>query len=449
MIEILNNIFFFVVALGILVAVHEWGHYYVAKLCGVKILRFSIGFGKPIYQRLTSSGMEFVIAAIPLGGYVRMLDGRVDDVVPEQQSVAFNNQPVSQRIAIVAAGPIVNFIFAIFASMLIGLLGFSAPKPVVQEVEQNSFMYRAGVQPYDQIIAIGGKSTQDWREVIFQLSTFSGEQNMPFTVMSENGLQRNLVAPINGWKIDPDEPDLLGAFGIQRFAPEVTTTIAVVSEDTPASRAGIRENDKILEINGTTQEKWSQMVEIIEANPNESATFLVSRDGAFQRIEVTFGEHPEREGVGFLGVIPFREAYPEDFIHRVQYGPIGAFAYGVQEMIDISSLTLTMLGKLIVGDVSVKNLSGPVSIAQGAGNSANAGLIAFLSFLALISVNLGIINLLPVPMLDGGHLMYFFFEWITGKPVSESVQEIGMRVGGLLILALMATAIFNDIIRNI
>lgn len=449
MTEILNNIFFFVVALGVLVAVHEWGHYYVAKLCGVKILRFSIGFGKAIYKRTTSTGMEFVIAAIPLGGYVRMLDCRVDDVSQYEQKVAFDMQPVWQRIAIVAAGPLVNFIFAIFASMVIGLIGFSAPKPVIQDVEQDSFMYQAGVQPLDQIVAIDGKSTQDWREVIFQLSTFSGEQSMPFTVLSENGLQKNLIAPINGWKIDPDEPDLLGAFGIQRYIPEVTTAIGLVSENTPASRAGIRVNDKILEINGTSQEKWSQMVEIIEANPNETVSFLVLREGVLERLDVTFGEHPERPGVGYLGVVPIREAYPEKFIHQVQYGVFGAFAYGVQEMIDISNLTLTMLGKLIVGDVSVKNLSGPVSIAQGAGNSANAGLIAFLSFLALISVNLGIINLLPVPMLDGGHLMYFFIEWITGKPVSESVQEIGMRVGGILILALMVTAIFNDIIRNI
>lgn len=449
MTEILNNIFFFVVALGVLVAVHEWGHYYVAKLCGVKILRFSIGFGKAIYKRTTSTGMEFVIAAIPLGGYVRMLDCRVDDVSQYEQKVAFDMQPVWQRIAIVAAGPLVNFIFAIFASMVIGLIGFSAPKPVIQDVEQDSFMYQAGVQPLDQIVAIDGKSTQDWREVIFQLSTFSGEQSMPFTVLSENGLQKNLIAPINGWKIDPDEPDLLGAFGIQRYIPEVTTAIGLVSENTPASRAGIRVNDKILEINGTSQEKWSQMVEIIEANPNETVSFLVLREGVLERLDVTFGEHPERPGVGYLGVVPIREAYPEKFIHQVQYGVLGAFAYGVQEMIDISNLTLTMLGKLIVGDVSVKNLSGPVSIAQGAGNSANAGLIAFLSFLALISVNLGIINLLPVPMLDGGHLMYFFIEWITGKPVSESVQEIGMRVGGILILALMVTAIFNDIIRNI
>ncbi|MEM0910451.1 MAG: RIP metalloprotease RseP [Pseudomonadota bacterium] len=449
MIEILNNIFFFVVALGILVAVHEWGHYYVAKLCGVKILRFSIGFGKPIYQRVTSAGMQFVIAAIPLGGYVRMLDGRVDDVTPAEQQVAFNYQPVWQRIAIVAAGPAVNFIFAVFASMIIGLIGFSAPKPVIQGIEEDSFMYHAGVQPLDQIVAIDGKSTQDWREVVFQLSTFSGEQNMPFTVMSENGLQKNLVAPINGWKIDPDEPDLLGAFGIQRYLPEVTTTIAMVSENTPAAIAGIKVNDEILEINGTTQENWSQMVEIIEANPNETVTFLVSRNDVFERLEVTFGEHPDRPGVGYLGVVPYREAFPDNFIHQVQYGIFGALAYGVQEMIDISSLTLTMLGKLIIGDVSVKNLSGPVSIAQGAGNSASAGLIAFLSFLALISVNLGIINLLPVPMLDGGHLVYFFVEWVTGKPVSESVQEIGMRIGGLLILALMATAIFNDIVRNI
>ena len=448
MIEIARNILFFVIALGILVAVHEWGHYYVAKLCKVKILKFSIGFGKPLYRRVTSSGMEFVIAMIPLGGYVRMLDGRVDDVTPEQESVAFNFQPVWQRFAIVAAGPIVNFIFAIFAFAAIGMIGQQSAKPIVGEITENTYAAASGLSTGDQILAVGRHDTRDWRDVTIELSTFSGETNIPLTVKQNNGVTNTINLPINGWKIDPDQSDLFTALGFAPFRPALTTSLGFVEEDSPADRAGLMQNDNIEKIDGSSMENWSQIVGFIEQRPNQTALVEVVRDERPLVLEVTFGQKPQNPEQGYLGVIPFQEAWPKEYVQNIQLGFFAAVVDGTEQTWRLMGVTLEMLGKLLTGDVSVKNLSGPISIAQGAGVSASIGIVAFLSFLALISVNLGIINLLPLPILDGGHLVYFTIEWITGKPVSEAVQEVGFKIGGLLLFAVMATAIVNDVLRN-
>lgn len=448
MIDIIRNIFFFVLALGVLVAVHEWGHYYVAKLCKVKILRFSIGFGKPIYQRVTASGMEFVIAMIPLGGYVRMLDGRVDDITKQEEAVAFNFQPVWQRFAIVAAGPIVNFIFAIFALAAIGMIGQQTPKPIVGEIAPQSFASQSMLASGDEIISIDGHTIRTWRDVAIELSTFSGEQSIPMSVRSTNGVNREVSLPINGWKIDPDESDLFTALGFQPFRPALSTTLGFVEDNSPAASAGLLIDDKIEKLDGTPLDNWGQIVGFIEERPNQTATALIIREGQEIELDVVFGQKTDNPEQGYLGVIPYQDTWPQDYVLDLQLGFFDAMVEGTAQTWRLMGVTLKMLGKLLTGDVSVKNLSGPISIAQGAGMSASIGIVAFLSFLALISVNLGIINLLPLPILDGGHLMYFTIEWITGKPVSEAIQEVGFKVGGLILFAVMATAIINDILRN-
>jgi regulator of sigma E protease len=448
MIDIIRNIFFFVIALGILVAVHEWGHYYVAKLCKVKILRFSIGFGKPIYQRVTSSGMEFVIAMIPLGGYVRMLDGRVDEITKQDEAVAFNFQPVWQRFAIVAAGPIVNFIFAIFALAAIGMIGQQTPKPIVGEIAPQSFAAQSRLASGDEILSIGGHEVRNWRDAAIELSTFSGEQNIPLTVRASNGVTQALTIPVNGWKIDPDEADIFTALGFQPFRPQVTRKLGFIEEDSPAARAGLLVDDEIEKLDGTPLENWGQIVGFIEQRPNQTATAIINRDGQQLALDVTFGQKADNPEQGYLGVIPYQDTWPEEYVLDLQLGFFDAMVEGTAQTWRLMGVTLKMLGKLLTGDISVKNLSGPISIAQGAGVSASIGIVAFLSFLALISVNLGIINLLPLPILDGGHLMYFTIEWITGKPVSEAIQEVGFKIGGVILFAVMATAIFNDILRN-
>ncbi|WP_395344537.1 RIP metalloprotease RseP [Ningiella sp. W23] len=447
--EIVRNIFFFVIALSILVAVHEWGHYYVAKLCKVKVLRFSIGFGKPLYKRITSSGMEFVIAAIPLGGYVRMLDGRVDEVRPEEESVAFNFQPVWQRIAIVAAGPIVNFIFAIFALAAIGMIGQQFAKPIIGEIIEQSYAASSGLSVGDQVLAIGDHETSNWRDVTIELSTYSGEDVIPITVKTDRGFTQTLNIDIAGWKIDPEQSDLFTALGFQPYRPEPTKTIGFIQADSPAQLGGLQINDTFEKIDGTNVENWSQTVQLIEQLADERVILEVLRNDELVELEVTIGSREDQPEAGFLGINPIQEPWPQEYVQEVQLGFFAALVEGTKQTWRLMGVTLEMLGKLLTGDVSVKNLSGPISIAQGAGVSASFGIVAFLSFLALISVNLGIINLLPLPILDGGHLLYFTIEWITGKPVSEAIQEIGFKVGGVLLFMVMATAIINDILRNI
>ncbi|MFT6269366.1 MAG: regulator of sigma E protease [Alphaproteobacteria bacterium] len=448
MLPIIWNIASFVIALSILVAVHEWGHYYVAKLCKVKILKFSIGFGKPLYKRVTSSGMEFIIASIPLGGYVRMLDGRVDQVSTQDLDVCFDLKPVSQRMAIVAAGPIVNFLFAILALMLAGMLGSQTSKTVVGEVLPNSYAQEAGLLVKDEIVKVGERNVKDWQEVSIEMVRYSGDSSMPITVKDANGLVREKTLPIKGWKLDPDSTDLFGALGFAPFSPALTKTLAAVGPDTPAGKAGLAVNDEIMKLDGTPMKNWGQIVQYIEARPNQTIEVELLRDGSTSNISMTLGQKPEQADQGYLGVSPSREAWPAQYIVEVKEGPIDALVSGTQSTWRLMTVTLEMLGKLLSGDLSVKSLSGPISIAQGAGAHASYGLVAFLGFLAIISVNLGIINLLPLPILDGGHLLYFTIEWITGKPVSEAIQEVGLKIGGVILFAVMATAIFNDILRN-
>lgn len=449
MTSIIWNILSFVVALSILVAVHEWGHYFVARLCKVKVLRFSIGFGKPLYKRVTSTGMEFVIAAVPLGGFVRMLDGRVDEISTQDLDVAFDQKPVLQRMAIVAAGPIVNFIFAVFALMAIGMLGTQSVKPIVGEVIPNSYAQQAQIQNYEEIIAVGERKVENWQDVSLELVRYSGENSIPLQVKTPNGSLEMRDLPINGWTLDPDSRDLFGDLGFKRFEPKVTKVLAYVEEDGPAALGGLQVNDEIIKIDGTPMTNWGQIVGYIETRANQELAIDLLRNGANRSVVVNLGARNDDASKGYLGVVTSREAWPEEYIITTKLGPINAFFSGVDDTWRLMSTTVKMLGKLLTGDLSVKSLSGPISIAQGAGAHASYGLIAFLGFLALISVNLGIINLLPLPILDGGHLLYFTIEWITGKPVSEAIQEVGFKIGGALLFMVMVTAIFNDVLRNI
>jgi regulator of sigma E protease len=447
-IDILWNIGAFVVALGLLVAVHEWGHYYVARLCGVKVLRFSIGFGKPIYSRITSTGMEFVIAAIPLGGYVKMLDGRVDELTKEDESVAFNFQPVWQRFAIVAAGPGINFIFAIVISALVFMIGQTTGKPIIGEIAEGSYISQAGIQEGDKFIAIGEQSTNTWKSVNIELMSYIGKDSIPLTIERSSGELSEVLMKLPNWEFDPEDGSIFNSIGFEVYRPRVSTVVADLVKDSPAERAGIQQKDQITKLNGTLIDEWRQIQDYVAANANQPVIVQVDRDGVLQEFNLVLGERETPEGkTGSLGIYPLQEAWPETHIFNYQSGPFEALVNGTKETWRLMTFTVQMLGKFVSGDVAVKNLSGPISIAQGAGMSASYGIIAFLGFLALISVNLGIINLLPLPMLDGGHLMYFTYEGITGKPVSEAAQEIGFRIGGVLLLMLMATAIFNDISR--
>ena len=448
MFEFLRNAGAFIIALGILVAVHEWGHYYVARLCGVYVKRFSIGFGKPIWSKVDKHGTEFALAAIPLGGYVRMLDERVDEVPPELASQAFNNKSVGKRMAIIAAGPGVNFIFAAIALYVMFLIGISTIKPVIGEVSPDSIAAKAGLAGNMEIIAVGSRETPDWEAVNLELMSYIGQQSMPVTVVSQSDSARQRVLDIAGWNFDPDSESPLRSLGISPFRPGATLTVAYVAEQTAASEAGLQQNDEIVALDGQPVTAWQDLVAQIKHRPGEQVEIRVNRAGQTYNLSATIGRRDTPEGQdGYLGVSPYAEAWPEGYVFTHQYGVFEAMGKAVDKTWRLMTLSIEMIGKLVTGDVSVKNLSGPISIAQGAGSSVGYGLVYFLSFLALISVNLGIVNLLPLPMLDGGHLMYFTIEWLTGKPVSEEIQEWGFKIGAMLLFTIMSIAIFNDITR--
>jgi regulator of sigma E protease len=438
----------FIVALGILVAVHEWGHFWVARRCGVKVLRFSIGFGKPLWSRTDRKGTEYVIAAIPLGGYVRMLDDRLDEIKPEEEHVTFNSQPVLSRIAIIAAGPGVNFLFAIVALYLMYLIGVQSVRPVIGNITPTSIAAQSGLSENVRISKVGDREVKDWNAINLEFVSHIGKDTMAITTYTPaNMSEKEFELDISSWKFDPDKESAIRSVGIQPFRPTVTTIIDIVAKDSPAERAGIKNQDKLLSIDGTPVEKWEQIGEHLAGKANQEVGVMVLREGREVPIMVTVGAREGQPEVGYLGVVPQSEPWPEEYIFNHQYGPVAALGAAMDNTWRLMTLSVEMIGKLLTGDVSVKNLSGPISIAKGAGTSASYGLVYFLSFLALISVNLGIINLLPLPILDGGHLMYYTFELITGKPVPESIQEVGFRIGAVLLFMLMAVAITNDIAR--
>ncbi|NMP16805.1 sigma E protease regulator RseP [Thalassotalea sp. Y01] len=451
MFEFLWNLGSFVVALGLLVTVHEYGHFWVARKCGVRVERFSVGFGKTLWRRFDKQGTEYVVALIPLGGYVKMLDGRVDDVSEADKPYAFDGKSVYQRIAIVAAGPIANFLFAIVAFYIMFLIGMTNLKPIVGEVEANSIAAQAGITSESEIISIADKRTLDWQAVNMGLVGHIGDPKIEIeTRASDTTYVQKHTLDTRDWQFEPSETTAMQSLGFSPFMPEIMPIVARVVENQAAANAGILLEDEIIAVNGQKIDgNWQRFVDTIVQNPNRSVAITVVRAGQEQTINVLVGTQTDNEGrsLGYVGLSPTLSPWPESHKVEIAYGPIEAAGKAVDSTWNLIVLSFDMIGKLFTGQVSVNNLSGPIAIAQGAGSSAGVGLVYFLSFLALISVNLGIINLLPLPILDGGHLLYYSIELVTGKPVSEKVQEIGFKIGALVLLTLMSIAIVNDVSR--
>lgn len=449
--ELLWNLASFIIALGILVAVHEYGHFWVARRCGVIVEKFSIGFGKSLWSKKGKDGTEYSISMIPLGGYVKMLDERVDDVPEELKKHAFNNRPLWQRSAIVAAGPIANFIFAVFACWLAFMIGVTALKPVVGHIDNNSIFSQAGIESGVELKAISGIKTSDWEAVNMAIVSHIGDESMTVTYSDKNNIGVDITKnlDLSEWAFDPEKDSPMVSLGFLPYRPQLTLNIANVSTNSAAEKSGLLVGDSLVSINGVKLAEWQDMVNAIQANPNKTIELTILRDGVETTLALTPDSKENAKGdvIGFAGVSPVFEQWPEGYRYEKQYGPIVALGKAIEKTGSIIDLTLTMTKKLFTGDVALNNLSGPISIAKGAGTTAEYGLVSFLGFLALISVNLGIINLLPLPVLDGGHLLFFAIEGITRKPVSERVQEIGYKVGTAMIMSLMAVALFNDFMR--
>lgn len=454
--SLLFTILSFIVALGILITVHEFGHFWVARKLGVKVLRFSVGFGKPLLtfrgRGLTpeDKGTEYVLAAIPLGGYVKMLDEREGEVPEEELERSFNRKSLPVRTAIVVAGPVFNFIFAILAFWLINVTGDMGARPLVGAVAEGSIAAEAGFQPGDEFVSVADRITPTWETVVYGLLTESASgDDLAVKVLVADGYEEERQLP-GGQLIELAENGrLLERIGLTPKRPQVPPVIDQLAPGEAAEQAGIQSGDRILSINGEPLEVWDELVEAIKKLPGKPATLEIERQGAIETIGLIVGSR-EVDGkvIGRIGAGPH---VPEDLFDQyrveVRYGPVEAIGVATAKTWDMSVFMLKMLGQMLKGEISVKNLSGPISIAQTAGKTASYGAIQFLKFLALVSISLGVLNLLPVPVLDGGHLLFFLVEAIKGSPLSEAAQAQGQRIGMALLLALMGLAFYVDLSR--
>ncbi len=444
------NLGAFLLALGILIAVHEFGHFWVARRCGVYVERFSIGFGKAIWQRKGKDGTEYTLAMIPLGGYVKMLDERVEAVPEHQRHMAFNNKKLWQRSAIVAAGPFANFVFAVFAYWVVYLIGVPAVKPVIGEVAPQSIAAQGGIAPGMELKSISGIETPDWESVNMAMISHIGDKQMAVTLTEPHtNVDVKRTLNLTDWSYDPERENVLTTLGLTPYTPAITLVISQLVDNGAAINAGFQLNDKIIAVDGEPIKQWQTFADLVRENPGKTLNVEVLRDNAPLTLALTPAIKDLKDGskVGYVGIAPKVDAWPEDYRINLQFGPIESVAKATEKTWQLVTLTFDMVTKLVTGDVAIKNLSGPISIAKGAGMTADFGLVYFLGFLALISVNLGIVNLLPLPVLDGGHLMFFAIEAVTRRPVSEKIQDIGYRVGSAILVALMAIALFNDFTR--
>ncbi len=442
----------FIVALGLLITIHEFGHYWVARKVGVKVLRFSIGFGKPLwrYQR-SEDDTEFVIAAIPLGGYVSMLDEREGDVPESLRDKAFNRQKIHHRVAIVLAGPVFNFIFAIFLYWMMFVVGLPGIKPVVGAIEANSVAAEVDIRIGDQIVAVDGQETATWGAASLEvLAKNLNQEQLRITVADEWQQTREVELML------PEVGDEFGKQGgLQRLGltprrPHIEAVIGKVLDNSPAARAGLLVGDKLLAADDQPVTGWMAWVTYVRDRPEQSISLRVLREGTERTLTIT-PEKVEESGVSFgkigAGVTLQRHTIPDELLAVQQYGPFEAVLASFNKTWDMSLMTLQIMGRMLTGQVSLDNLSGPLTIAQYAGYSAQGGLPTFLAFLAVISLSLGVLNLLPIPMLDGGHLLYYLIEFIKGSPLSDESQALGLRIGMFCILMLMSVALYNDLIR--
>lgn len=445
MTEFLGSVGWFIVTLGLLITFHEFGHFWVARRLGVRVLRFSVGFGRPLWRRMGRDGTEYVVAAIPLGGYVKMLDERETEVPSELAGESFNRQPVWGRIAIVAAGPLANILFAIGAFWLMFVVGKPDFRPIVDE--PTGIALAAGLKAGDELTRIGQQPVSTWSEATIALVRIAlARDDVEIEVRETDGDVRRLRLAVSEVPRQLDERDALAAIGIRARAPSVPAVVGSVVSGLPAAAAGLRAGDLIETVNGQAVADFRSLIEIVqtEASRDPSMVLALRRDGV--GIDVRVEARSTRDADGstrwMIGIAP-----PDVHDAVRSHGPFAALPAAVGETWRMTTTTLEFLGRMLVGHASLENVAGPVGIAQTANSSASMGLAWFLSFLALMSLSIGILNLLPIPILDGGHLLYYLIEIVKGSPVSDRVMATGHYVGILMLGGLMALAFYNDIAR--
>ena len=451
MLDLLITFVAFIVAISVLVAFHEYGHFWMARRCGVKVLRFSVGFGKPLWSRVSKAGTEYVIALIPLGGYVKMLESSEPNLTPAQKQQAFDTQPVGKRFAIVAAGPIFNFIFAIAAFWCVFLAGVEQQIPYIGEIMPRSIADKAGLKTGQEILQIGDVKTNSWPAVVREMVPFIGEQSeILIQTESPSGEQRLHRLDLSQWQGASRHVGLFESLGIEPLREPLEPLIESVVDNEPAQIGGLRPGDLIISANDEAMDDWNVFVKVIHENALKPIFLQVKRGGQLIDLEIT----PRIKSVlndpdkGYLGIKPvLPDNYGQSLMRLERYNPLEALQISCVKTWDYITMTFMVLGKMVTQDISIDNISGPVSIAKMAGSTAQSGWEYFFGFLAIISISLGVLNLLPIPILDGGHLLYYVIEIITQKPVSAKVQLLGYKLGLFVIIFLMTVALYNDIVR--
>jgi regulator of sigma E protease len=451
MIDMLINILVFLVTISVLVIVHEWGHFIVARAFGIKVLRFSVGFGKPLWRYLSrKSGTEYVVSALPLGGYVKLLDEREGLVLKSELDQAFNHKSLWVRTAVVVAGPVINIIFAILVFILIWMIGVTQIRPVIGEVLPKSIAAQSALPVGSEITAVNGKATPDWQAVILVLVRELGNKgSLNLQVLPQAATKpQSFALPLDNWIIDPLEPDLLKSLGIVPYSPFIPPIIEKVKSGEPADKAGLKVGDKIVSINGQAVHDWFDFVNYLRLHPQESLPIVLERNGKILDTRVSIGKKfTNLRWVGYLGIEPAKVQVPPQMQRKTQLNLVQALVQASTEVWSITVFNFVAIGKIIVGKISLFSLGGPISIYQTSGAAFSQGLLIYLEFLGLISVMLACLNILPIPGLDGGHLLFFIIEGIIGRPVSIAWQTLIFRIGFILLAVLIFQATINDLMR--
>ncbi len=449
--QILISILAFIAAIGVLVTVHEFGHFIVARSLGIKVMRFSIGFGKTLFSwRRKGDDTEYVIAALPLGGYVKMVDEREGAVAEADLPRAFNRQPLRKRLAVVLAGPVFNLLFAVLAYWVIFMAGVPGVKPIVGNIAAGSPAAAAGFEPRDQIVAVGGHETRTWDVAVLELfqQVLDGHE-VQVTVQPPAGPLRVLALKAGDTRALTEPGKLLPGLGLSEWDPPISPVIGQLAADGSAQASGLKVGDRILSLQGGAVTDWQSMVSTIKASPGKDFPVIVQRGNQELPLTLHVGSLvTDGQTAGHIGAAP---VIPPDFYAGLQaeqrYNPPAAFWHALTRTADLAWLTLDASWNMVLGNVSWRNISGPINIAQYAGYTAQSGLVPFLAFLAIVSISLGVLNLLPIPVLDGGHVLYFAAEFVKGSPLTERVEIMGQRVGIALLMVLMVFAVYNDLAR--
>lgn len=451
MMEFINTLFYFIVAIGLLVSFHEFGHFWVARKTGVKVIRFSVGFGKILWRyQKTPASTEYVLSAIPLGGYVKMVDEREGPVCKEDLPFAFNRQALWVRTAIVAAGPIFNLILAVVLYWCVFIIGEVGMRPIVGPVAEDTLAAQAGFVEGEEIITVNDSKTPTWTEAMGTIftSALDADQGIDIMVESITGENFNRTIEIPG-EISQDPEKLYKQLGLTPWSPKIDPVLGKILENSPAASAGLQAGDLVISGDGIEIKEWMQWVEYVRSHPGVEIKLIIERDGLQLPLSITPETVESDSGeVGKIGAaVKIPDGLRDSLIVEYSLPPLAALMAACDRTYFYSITTLKMMGKMLIGKASVKNLSGPISIAQYAGQSAEMGVVHFLKFLALVSISLGVINLLPIPVLDGGHLMFFAIEALKGSPVSEKVQIYFQQIGIAILVSLMGLAVFLDIER--